>query len=157
MIKEINYLSACYAPGADLWIVPASPNSNWFKKLNWYCSSQLSIWNFKEKPVYSEKLKEIIKQESFPFSESQVDMTKDILVDTKNIFPNRAVLAIDVSRGLQSWLRELNNKSNQLNAAKVRIFWGQSQLSDFLKGLNSFSDHLIDLNLEIVTCEPDKL
>ncbi len=157
MIKEINYLSASYAPGADLWVVPASPNSNWFKKLNWYCSSQLSIWNYKEKPTYSEPLKSIILREALPFKEIDNDLSKDILVDTKNIFPNKAVLAIDVSHGLKSWLSQLSQKSKQLDTHQVRIFWGQSQINEFLSGMNEFKDHLIDMNIEIVTCEPDKL
>lgn len=157
MIKEINYLSASYAPGADLWVVPASANSNWFKKLNWYCSSQLSIWNYKEKPIYAEALKSIIAKESLPFKELDQDPSKDILVDTKNIFPNKAVLSIDVSKGLKSWLIQLNQKSKQLGTDQIRIFWGQSQIDEFLNGMNDFKDHLSDLNIEIVTCEPDKL
>lgn len=157
MIKEINYLSASYAPGADLWVVPASQNSQWFKKLNWYCSSQLSIWFYKEHPKYSETLKNIIATEALPFSENQINIQNDILVDTQKIFPNKAVLAIDVSHGLDSWLGELNLKAKQLKSSQVRIFWGQNQIADFLNGLNKFKAPLSDLNLEIVTCEPDKL
>jgi hypothetical protein len=156
VIKEINYLSACYSPGSDLWIVPSTPNSNWYKKLNWYCSSQLSIWTFKTKPDFADPLKEIIKNESLPFL-PEYQSNQDILIDTSNIFQNRALLAIDISKGLENWLSELSKKSNQLNIDSVRIFWGQSQIQDFLKSLVTYKHLLSDIHLEIVTCEPDRL
>jgi hypothetical protein len=157
MIKEISYLSACYNPGADLWVVPSSPNSSWYKKLNWYCSSQLSVWTYKKKPSFSNKLNEIISDETLPFTDKINDSGQDILVDTINIFPNRAVLAIDVSNGLYTWLDDLTKKSEQLNTNKIRIFWGQNQIQDLQRGLNEYRAKLSDLSLEIVTCEPDKL
>ena len=157
MIKEISYLSACYTPGADLWVVPLSQNSSWFRKLNWYCSSQLSLWSFKKAPVFTPQLKNIIQKEALPFSDAPIAASKDILVDTTNIFPNRAVLAIDVSRGLSVWLKDLRKKSDQLNTGKIRIFWGQSQINELIKGLKELQHDLEDLNLEIITCEPDKL
>lgn len=157
MIKEISYPSACYAPGADLWVVPATANSAWYKKLNWYCSSQLTIWAYKKKPAFSDKLKQIIESESLPFSDDHSSTSKNILVDTANVFPNRAVLALDVSTGLTTWLSEIKAKSNQLNTNKIRIFWGQSQLQELLQGLKSIQKDLEDLSVEVITCEPDKL
>lgn len=157
MIKEISYLSACYSPGSDLWVVPASTNSSWFKKLNWYCSSQLTLWTYKKKPSFSPQLKDIIMQETLPFHENLELRSNDILVDTINIFPNRAVLAIDVSRGLNLWLKDLKRKSVQLSTNKIRIFWGQNQIQDFIRGLENAKSDLDGLNLEVITCEPDRL
>ncbi len=157
MIKEISYLSACYSPGSDLWVVPSSPNCSWFKKLNWYCSSQLTVWSYKKKPCFSATLKDIVKKETLPFKESLDLISNDILVDTKNVFPNRAVLAIDVSKGLSFWLKDLKRKSEQLDTDKIRIFWGQNQIQEFIKGLEKAQGDLEGLNLEIITCEPDKL
>ena len=158
MIKEISYPSACYTPGADLWVVPATANSAWYKKLNWYCSSQLTIWSYKKKPVFSNKLKQIIESETLPFKEdTSLISSNNILVDTANVFPNRAVLALDVSTGLTSWLGEIKAKSHQLKTNKIRIFWGQSQLTELLQGLRSIQNDLEDLSVEVITCEPDKL
>lgn len=157
MIKEISYLSACYSPGADLWIVPASPNNNWYKKLNWYCSSQLSVWSYKPQPKFSSKLKEIIKSETLPFIDEIHLTSNDILVETNNIFPNSAVLAMDASKGLNSLLEELIRKALQLNTNKIRIFWGQNQIQELIHGIQAHREYLNDLSLEIVTCEPDKL
>ncbi len=157
MIKEISNLNACYNPGADLWVVPLSPNSTWFRKLNWYCSSQLTLWSYKKAPSFNTKLKSIIENEALPFSDTPLTQANDILVDTTNIFPNRAVLAIDVSKGLSTWLQNLRKKSDQLNAHQIRIFWGQSQIHDLLQGLKELKHELDDVSLEIVTCEPDKL
>ena len=157
MIKEISYLSACYTPGADLWVVPLSQNSSWFRKLNWYCSSQLTLWFFKKHPSFSPQMKDIIQKEALPFNDSQKMSATDILVDTTNIFPNRAVLAIDVSKGLNFWLKDLRSKSDQLNTSKIRIFWGQSQIQELIKGLKEIQNDLEDLSLEIITCEPDRL
>lgn len=157
MIKEISYLSACYNPGADLWVVPATSNSSWYKKLNWYCSSQLTIWTYKKQPSFSPQLKKIIQEEALPFEENPIVGSNNILVDTTHIFPNRAVLALDVSPGLKIWLQEIKRKSQQLNTSKIRIFWGQSQIQDLIQGLRDSQNLLEDLNLEIITCEPDKL
>lgn len=157
MIREIQHLAACYKPGAELWVVPTSPNSSWFKKLNWYCASQLTLWKYKQKPSYSEKLSKIVKTEALPFTDKLEAHLNNILVDTTTVFPNRAVLALDVSLGLEDWLEQLNQKATKLNSSSLRIFWGQSQLKEMITGLKKSEPLLNNFTIEIVTCEPDKL
>ena len=157
MINQIHQIPLCYSSGYDLWVLPLNPDSSWFKKINWYSSSQLSFWMYKKNPEFSIPLDKIIKKEQLPFRPTETNHFKDILVNTNNVFPNKAVLAIDISQGLEEWLKKLRPKANALQIHTVRIFWGEDQLQSLLDGLKVFEDELKSLDIEIVTCDPPSL
>ena len=48
MINQIHQIPQCYSSGCDLWVLPLNPDSSWFKRINWYSSSQLSFWMYKK-------------------------------------------------------------------------------------------------------------
>lgn len=160
-LNEISELSLTLLPGAELWAVPFSPSSQWFKKLNWYCASQLSRWIYRPTPHYADSLKQIIQSEQLPFTDQKQYPNDFILVHTEKIFPNKALMAINVEPGAQSglekWLTDLQKKATQLELNTLRIFWGQKQIDDLLTGLKQTQSLFKDFNLEIVTCEPDPL
>lgn len=156
-LNEISQLKSAFLPGSELWAVPLSPHSAWFKKLNWYTSSQMTLWVYKKQPQFSDSLTQIIKKEHLPFAAPKSTENQTLLVHTPDIFPNQGVIAIDVNVGLQNWLTELHQKASTLNLKSVRIFWGNNQIEDFLKGLMAQQDRFADFNLEVVTCEPDPL
>lgn len=156
-LNEISQLASTFVPGADLWAVPFSPYSEWFKKLNWYTSSQLTLWVYKKPPVFSDSLRKIIQDEQLPFTDQKAADQNHILVYTQNIFPNKGVLALNVEIGLHKWLVELHKKALELNLNSIRIFWGSNQIEDLLKGLMAEQERFSDFELEVVTCEPDPL
>ncbi len=156
-LNEISQLASTFVPGADLWAVPFSPHSTWFKKLNWYTSSQMTLWVYKKQPTFSDALKKVIKDEQMPFSDQKTLPENNVLVYTQNIFPNKGILALNVDVGLQNWLVELHKKATELNLNTIRIFWGSNQIEDFLKGLMAEQHRFENFQLEVVTCEPDPL
>lgn len=156
-LNEISQLASTFVQGADLWAVPFSPYSTWFKKLNWYASSQMTLWVYKKQPHYSDTLQNIVKEEQFPFTDKPLSPDLNILVYTQDIFPNKGILALHVDMGLQNWLIELHKKATSLNLNSIRIFWGSNQIEDFLKGLMAEQARFENFQIEVVTCEPDPL
>lgn len=156
-LNEISQLTSTFVPGADLWAVPFSPHSAWFKKLNWYTSSQMTLWVYKKQPHFSDSLKKIINEEQLPFTDQKSLPEQNVLVYTENIFPNKGILALNADMGLQNWLVELHNKATSLNLNSIRIFWGSNQIEDLLKGLMAEQARFENFQLEVVTCEPDPL
>lgn len=154
MISQIHQMPQCYSSGSDLWVLPLDPESHWFKRINWYSSSQLSFWMYKKDPEFSTSLNNIIKKEQLPFHPIKTHHFKDILVDTNNVFPNKAVLAIDISQGSTEWLKKLRPKAEALQISTIRIFWGEEQLLSLLENLESFKDEFKTLNIEVVSCDP---
>lgn len=156
-LNEISQLKSAFLPGSQLWAVPLSPNSAWFKKLNWYTSSQMTLWVYKKQASFSESLTQIIKKEQLPFAAPKNTENKTLLVHSQDVFPNKGVIAIDVNMGLENWLVELHQKASALKLNSIRIFWGNNQIEDFLKGLMNEQQRFVGYDLEVVTCEPEPL
>lgn len=156
-LNEIPHLKSTFLPGAELWVVPMASDNTWFKKLNWYSSSQLSVWFYKRKPTFSEPLKRILNEEKLPFKSDLTHNFHSTLVHTAQIFPSKGLLAIDLSIGLETWFKELKQQAETLKINSIRIFWGQTQLEEFLKVLMAEQKNFASYSLEVVTCEPDPL
>lgn len=112
----------CFTPGADLWIAPDHPNSLFTKKLDWYLNFQLIKSSQKSSPKLSPTLCEILKSESLPEPQVNLEAYPPLLIPTSGRLPAQFVVFIPNQGDFKLWLSKALLAWKQLNQLPTRVF-----------------------------------
>ena len=111
-------------PGAELWIAPASVESKWTARLDWYLNFQISRFSRHQPLQRSSHLEAVLNETQLPLPPVPELEAAPLMISSGNLLPNRWVVLIPLTehKNLQNWAEACTKVWDSLGKPSLRIF-----------------------------------
>lgn len=117
----MNQLLNAFSPGSDLWVISDIESSWWAQHLDWKLNFQIAKSQTRKNTQVSENILNILKACNLEIPK-KASLDSRLLIESKNLLPNRWVLLYDLNWNDSSSLSELVKVWQQMKKPSLRVF-----------------------------------
>lgn len=119
-----NVLSQASAlnPGSDLWILPASGQSHWTEKLDWYLNFQICKASRHVAPQVGGFITEVLTETEIPALEIKAGRQAPLMIASASLLPNKWVVILPITSNFDAWVAEIARVWKDLGSPTFRAF-----------------------------------
>lgn len=106
----------------DLWIIPPTPRSRWFARLDWYLNWQMCKGLAHRSTPPPPDLFRLAEEYGFKVESRTTAVGAPLIISAKGHLPTKACLVLPFEDNAKDWLASAKNIASQILAMRARVF-----------------------------------
>ena len=134
MAFQTLYRAKSFGPGAQLWVVPTSEDSDLVRRIDWYLNFQIAKSKKHSGLALSKDLTRLIENHKLRLPQIQIDEPAPLMIAAEQYFPCEMIVQMQMSEAAD-WVEKLEKIWLQLGRPRLRLFLPKSQTPENLQKL----------------------
>ncbi len=118
---QVLFQQGALGPGADLWVIPETGQSDWITRLDWYLNFQISRAKFHSPAQMNSHLVDILKENELEAFEGNLG-SPHLMIACNGQLPAEVVVKVPTSKKTADWINEIHQLWQKLARPSLRIF-----------------------------------